>query len=235
MSKTREVMSMYADLCVRTPDAEKAIEIGEKLGLGMIGLVVSIEDIPKLKALADKRGWRKRPSIALGVEARAQKPGQVSKLVKSVRKSSQLIVARGGTDELNRAILEIPEVDVLISHDVQGRSGINHVLARLAKKNDISIGFDMNSLMVSYRLGRVREFSAMSETARIVRRFGAPFILTSGAMNPWDMRSPSELIAMGKQLGFTEAQARKGLSDRIIKKNRKRLSGKWIMPGVEIE
>lgn len=226
---------MNADLCVRTTEAEKAIELGERLGLGMIGLAIPLEDLPIIRKSIEKRDWRKKPRMAIGVEVTAQKPGQVRNLVQRIRGSTELIVVRGGTEDLNRAILEAPEADILINHDIQGRPGINHVLARLAKKNDVAIGFDLNSLMMSYRLGRIQEFSALSDTAALVRRFGAPFVLTSGAKDPWDLRSSSELIAFGRQLGFTEAQARKGLSDRIIRKNRKRLSGKWIMPGVEIE
>jgi ribonuclease P/MRP protein subunit RPP1 len=144
-------------------------------------------------------------------------------------------VACGGTVELNRIIMETPEIDILLNHDISGQCGINHVLARIAKKNGVAIGFDFNQLMTSYRLGRVQEFSAMVETARMVRKFKAPYVLTSGAMDPWDMRSPSELIAMGRLLGFSEGEARKGLSDHIVRENRKRLSGKWVMPGVEIE
>lgn len=226
---------MLADLCIRTSDVEKALDVGRKLNLDMMGLVVPLDELPRIRKLREKRGWRKRPSIALGTEARAQKPGQLRRLVSGVRASAELVVVRGGTEELNRAALEIPEVDVLMNHGISGRPGINHVLARLAKKNNVAIGFDLNSLMVSYRLGRIQEFSAMTDTARIVRRFKSPFVLTSGAMDAWDMRSPSELIALGRQLGFTEADARKGLSPEIVRENKKRLSGKWIMPGVEIE
>jgi len=226
---------MYADLCVRTSDVEKTLNLGKDLNLAMIGFIVLIEELPKIEKLRSKRDWRQRPMIALGTEIINQKPSQVGKTVSNLRNSAEIIVARGGTEELNRAILETPKVDILINHELEGRCGINHILAKLAKKNNISIAFDLNRLMVSYRMGRIQEFSAMRETAKLVKRFRSPFILTSGAMDPWDMRSPSELIALGKQLGFTESEAKKGLSTRIVKENKKRLSGKWIMPGVEIE
>jgi ribonuclease P/MRP protein subunit RPP1 len=201
----------------------------------MIGIIAPLEEHPLLMDFVKKRDWRKRPSVSIGTETDAQKPGQMKSFVSGVRRGNEIVVARGGTEEMNRAVLETPEVDILLDHDIGGRCGINHILARLAKKNNVSIGFDLNRLMVSYRLGRIQEFSAMTETVKIVRKFNAPYVLTSGAMDVWDMRSPSELIAMGRQLGFTEAEARRGLSGRIVKENRKRLSGKWIMPGVEID
>jgi ribonuclease P/MRP protein subunit RPP1 len=224
-----------ADLCVRAGEHEKALEIGKRLGLDMIGLIVPLGSLKALKRVQEERDWRLKPRLALGLDASADKPNQMRKNVQGMRRSVELVVVSGGTEELNRAAVETPEVDVLTNHDIGGRSGINHVLARLAKKNGVSIGFDMNQLMTSYRLGRIQEFSSMVESARQVRKAGTSFIITSGARDVWDMRSPSELIAFGRQLGFTEGQARKGLTDGIVRENRKRLSGKWVMPGVEVE
>ena len=225
----------YADLCVRTADASKALEIGRRLGLGVIGIVVPAADLAGLEKLRKGLDWREKPRLALGVEAFTEKPEQLRRLAEAVRRSAEIVVARGGTAELNRAVIETPEVDILINHDIEGRCGINHVLARLAKKNGVAIGFDFNQLMTSYRLGRIQEFSAMVETARQVSKAGAPLVLTSGAQDPWDMRSPSELMAMGRLLGLNGTEIRRGLSDGIVRENRKRLSGKWVMPGVEVE
>jgi ribonuclease P/MRP protein subunit RPP1 len=226
---------MFADLCLRTTEFQKAVGMAKRLGLGSICLAVSMEDLPGIRKLTGRRDWRLKPHVSAGLVLSSLKPGMVRQNVQRVRSSAEIVVALGGTEELNRAILETPEIDVILGHCVGGRSGINHVLARLAKANDVAIGFDMNAIMTSYRLGRVQEFNAMMETASVVRKFGSPFVLTSGARDVWDMRSPSEIMAFGKQLGFSEAHVRKGLSDGIVKKNRKRLSGKWVMPGVEIE
>ncbi len=226
---------VYADLCVRTVEAERALGLGGQLGLDAVCLVAPLGELARLNSFREKLDWRRKPRLALGTEIVTETPGQIRKLAARVRKSAEVVVACGGTEELNRAALETPEVDILINHGIGGRCGINHVLARLARKNSVAIGLDLNQLMNSYRLGRIQEFSAMAEAAGAARRFRAPIILTSGARDPWDMRSPSELIAMGRLLGFTEAEARQGLSDSIVRENRKRLSGKWIMPGVEIE
>jgi ribonuclease P/MRP protein subunit RPP1 len=223
-----------ADLCVRTDDFEGAVEIGKKLGLDVIGIVVPPGDLAGLERFRKKRDWREKPRIATGVEIKTERHTQVRKYVQSVRGKAEVVLAIGGTDELNRAIVEISEVDILLNHVVEGRCGINHVLAKIAKKNSVSVGFDFNSLVCSYRLGRIREFSAMEEAARAVRKYNSPFALTSGAQDPWDMRSVSELLALGSVLGFSGAQAKTGLSDGIARENKKRLSGKWIMPGVEI-
>ena len=218
-----------------TADCEDALDIAGKLDLDMVGLIVSVKELPVLKGVQKKRDWRLKPRLALGIDASSPGASEMKKTVLSVRKHAEIVVVRGGTEELNRAAVETPEIDILLNHDVNGRSGINHVLAKLARENNVAIGFDMNQLMTSYRLGRIQEFSSMIETAQAVRKYKTPFVLTSGARDAWDLRSASELLALGRQLGFTEAQSRKGLSDGVVRENRKRLSGKWVMPGVEVE
>jgi ribonuclease P/MRP protein subunit RPP1 len=225
----------YSDLCIRTEEVEKSLELGGRLGLDTMGLIIPLEKLANFEKFRNKRDWREKPRLALGVEVKTEKHGQLRKFVTSIRRSAEIVVVQGGSAELNREIAEIPEVDILLGHDINGQCGINHVLARLAKKNGVAIGFDFNQLMTSYRLGRIQEFSSMVDTAKIVRKFKVPYVLTSGARDPWDMRSPSELIAMGRLLGFSEGEARKGISDKIVRENKKRLSGKWVMPGVEVE
>jgi len=226
---------MKADLCIFSGECEKVLDIGKKLGLDMAGLIVPLEEIAALRKLMKSRDWREKPRLAVGTEVCAARAGQLRPAVCRVRKSADIIVVRGGTEELNRAAVETPEADILLDHSVGGRSGINHVLAKLARKNNVSIGFDFNQVVTSYRMGRIQDFSAMVETARTVRKYSTPFVLTSGARDPWGMRSPSELLGLGSQLGFTAGESGKGLSDEIVRENRKRLSGKWVMPGVEIE
>ena len=58
----------------------------------------------------------------------------------------------GGSDTVNRKAVENPKVDILISPErsrnkdfMKSRnSGLNQVLAKLAHKNKVAIGFDFN-------------------------------------------------------------------------------------------
>jgi len=226
---------MFADLCVRTTEYDKALELGKALGLDMICFVVSPADLSKAAKARDSRDHREKPRFSIGTEVRTEKAPQLRKEIKKVRRSAEVIIVRGGTEELNRQALETPEADILINHSLGRMPGINHVLARLAKKNNVAIALDLNRVMMSNRLGRAKEFSMLADTAKLIRRFSSPFVLTCGAFSPWDLRSRSELTAFAKQLGFSEAQAKIGMTDSIVKENRLRLSGKWVMPGVDVE
>jgi ribonuclease P/MRP protein subunit RPP1 len=236
---------MFYDLHVRA-EPEKAAEMAGRLGLSGIGLTVPLANRAVLKELhkilqAAKDGRRQEtPSVkgvdvALGLEIHG-KPSQIQSLAKSVRGECELIVVKGGTEEANRAALEAPEVDMLVGHALEnGACGMNHILARLGAKNNVAVCFDLWEIVQAYKKTRSNLLTAMMETARFVRKYKCPFVLSSGAMSEWDMRGASELIAFGKFLGFQEDQCRKALSGSILAENRKRLSGKWVMPGVEVE
>jgi ribonuclease P/MRP protein subunit RPP1 len=222
---------MFYDLHVQA-DAGKASEMAKKLGFSGIGLTVPWADRATVQ---QTRKGTFPVDVSPGIEIHA-KANQISHLAKSVRRQYELILVRGGTEELNRAALETPEVDILVSPRLENSMcGINHILARLGAKNNVAICFDLREIIQAYKKTRSNLLSGLMETARFVRKYKCPFVLSSGALGEWDMRGPSELIAFGKFLGFQENECRKALSGEILKENRKRLSGKWVMPGVEIE
>ena len=227
---------MFYDLHVRA-EAGKAAGMARRLGLNGIGLAVqsgahaSSQEIQALREAAKSLGV----DAAIGIEIQG-KASQISSMAKNLRRQYELILVRGGSEDVNRAAMEAAEVDVLIHHTLEnGEPGVNHILARLGAKNNVAICFDFWDIVRSYRKTRSNMLTSMMETARFVRKYRCPFVLSSGAMSEWDMRGPSELIAFGKFLGFQENECRKALSGEMLAENRRRLAGKWVMPGVEVE
>lgn len=221
---------MFYDLHVQA-EPGKAAEMARRLGLSGIGLTVQSGN----SALTRENVKGLPVDVALGIELQS-KANQIPHLAKSVRRQYELVLVRGGTEELNRAALETAEVDILVNPNLEnGLCGINHILARLGAKNNVAICFDLLEIIQAYKKTRSNLLSGLMETARFVRKYRCPFVMSAGAMSEWDMRAASELIAFGRFLGFDERQCRKALSGEILKENRKRLSGKWVMPGVEVE
>lgn len=73
---------------------------------------------------------------------------------KLIRKAERLIVIVAQNDEFNRKILEHGRFDILLSPEAGNRrnklrqtdSGLNHVLASIAAKSNVSIGIDLQEL-----------------------------------------------------------------------------------------
>ncbi len=187
----------------------------------------------ELGALKDSvKSLKSGIDVGLGIEINTKDSRDVKKIAKAVRRDVELVVVRGGTPEVNRIALETPEVDIL-TH--QSDVKINHVLAKLASKNNVSVGFVFSNILLSYKRTRISLFSDMINNAKVLKKYRSPFIISSGSLSVWDLRSPSDLLAFGKLLGFQENRVNQTMSDRILRENRKRLGKKWVMPGVEIE
>ncbi len=77
---------------------------------------------------------------------------QIQKIKKENKKEEIIVIAQD--DDFNRKILEMKEVDVILSLEIHSRrdklkqrdSGLNEVLCKLAKENNIKIGIDIDAL-----------------------------------------------------------------------------------------
>jgi ribonuclease P/MRP protein subunit RPP1 len=228
-------MKLY-DLCVKVENLKETIDIAKKLGWDGLGLIIpySVNYMKELGALKESvKKLKSKIDVGFGIELDTKDSRDVRKTVKAIRRDVELVVVRGGTPEVNRIALETPEVDILTHND--GDMKINHVLAKLAAKNSVAIGFVFSNILLSYKRTRISLFSDMISNAKVLKKYRSPFIISSGSLSVWDMRSPSDLLAFGKLLGFQENQVNQSMSDAILRENRKRLGKKWVMPGVEIE
>ncbi len=211
------------DYCVRD-DSDPEILAGMAGKLGWIGICI----FGGKPAKAGKSG----AEIARGILIDEKNPEIMKRQVRKARKDFVMIAVEGKDDVVNRAALETPEVDNLLP----GReTKIDVVMAKLAKKNSVRIAFEFGALLHSTLEERGRIFSQMLKNAQSVKRFGAPFAIVSGALSEYGLRAPSELTAFGRILGFDESGIKRAMSGYALEENRKRLSGKWISPGVEVE
>lgn len=225
---------MNYDLCIRLseePEIKETIVIAKKLGWNGIGILTTQKKISGLRKLFSKE---RNLDIVFGVCLKPKNTRDVRRMASKLRKKAEIITLESPNLDVSRTALEIPEVDILFLPWNEGNS-MNYIMARLASKNNVSIAFNFNELLYSYDRSRTITFSNMLSVARLVRKFKSPFVITSGAKSPWDMRSPADLISFGRVLGFKDPDIKRAISDTIAKENRKRLSDNWIMPGVEVE
>lgn len=203
----------------------------EKLGWSGVCFVCrSLEEMEKIKKELPKTAL----DVSFGYKIETKNPKNIPKIAKKIRKRVEMILVFGGDPEINRKACETSEVDILTHPEKGENEGMDYVMAKLAKENNVSIEFNFRELLHTYKKSRAKLFSKMFANAKLVRKFRTPFILTSGALDPWDARSPSELISFGRILGFNPKDVKLSMSGQRLEENRKRLSKKWVMPGVEV-
>lgn len=186
------------------------------------------EEIAKVK--------RKVPiKIYLGFEARDAK--EIDKL-RSMRRSFDILLVHGGDLAINRKAVETPEVDVL-AHPEFGRtdSGMNDVLLRLARKNNVAVEINFREILNASKATRAKIMKNISQNIRIARKVKAPIIVCSGAVSHYEIKDPRVLVSMATYFGLDIKEAKDALSKipgDCLKEAKRRKSEKWVMPGVRV-
>ncbi len=207
--------------------------------------VLADSDLGEVAKIAGKLGWdglcvfggeagtgKAGAEMVRGLMIEEKNSEQMRKKVRSERKKFGIIAVMGTSDDMNRAACETSGVDLLLP---RGGTRIDVVMAKLAREKNVRIGFEFGQLLHSTLEERGALFSQMLKNAKSVKKSRAPFAIVSGALSEFGLRAPSELMAFGRVLGFDSPEIRDAMSGKALEENRKRLSGRWIMPGVEVE
>ncbi len=190
--------------------------------------------LAKLKSEIAKAQKKTGIDILLGFEARDIK--ELRKLVE-MRRMYDVLMARGGDLSMNRTGVETKEVDIL-THPEHNRydCGMNHVMAKLAKKNKVSIEINFREILTATKKTRSRILANMHDNVALANKYKMPIILCSGAISHWELKDPLCMISMASQLGLELKDAKASLSKvpvSIVKLAKERKSEKWILPGVK--
>lgn len=234
----------YYDLDVRSDfsEGESSIqEIAERaklLGFKGICFAENFESLRQLEKLREKTsGISKKININIFLGFEARNKYELKKLV-SIRKKYDILLVNGSDLNLNRKAVETPEVDILTNPEIGGKSsGFNHVMAKLANKNNVAIEVNFREILLSYKNTRSRVIKNITKNVGLCKKFKAPLITCSGAISHWQLKDPKVLVSMGCLLGLEIDEAKKSLSEtpnKIIKMITERQCKEWVRPGVKV-
>jgi len=159
-------------------------------------------------------------------------------LRKKVNKEFGLVVVQGS--KLNRDVVSYRKVDILLcphsgvlrDYLHSRNSGLNDVLCKLAKKNDVAVGFSFSEVLNAEGLERSLIIGRMMQNVSLCRKFKVPIVLGSFAFDKFEMRSPKDLLSFGVVIGMSPGEVNRALShvDEIIA--RKHSSASYVAEGV---
>jgi ribonuclease P/MRP protein subunit RPP1 len=211
-----------------------AKEFGYK-GIGFISYPLKREEEDLLKAEINRVSKEYNFEIYIGFEATNKM--ELKKLLNR-RREFDLLLVRGGTNFMNRIAVENRGVDILTHPDYERKDcGINHILARLAKENEVAIEINFREVLNSEGLARKNVLANHMEIIRLCKKFKFPLIISSGALSHWQIKNPKVLISYLVTLGLEMKEAKEALSvtpRKIIERAKEWRSDKWIMPGVKV-
>lgn len=230
-------LHIHTKLSIGEDTVEEMASMARKLGLGGIGIVTyypEIVEIPDAKEISDSAGI----DIVKAIMIKASSPEDMNKSAQKCRNKAELLLVHGGDYDVNRAACENPLIDV-ICHPELGRhdSGLDHICAKAAADNNVAVEINFREILELNKKQRVYTLSAMEKNIKLCKKYGAPLITSSAAVNKWGMRGGRELASIAHLLGLDLREAIDSVStipEEIVKKNREKLAGK-TMEGMKIE
>jgi len=127
---------------------------------------------------------------------------QIQKIRKENEKEEIIIIAQDTV--FNRKILEMKEVDIILGLERHSRkdklkqrdSGLNEVLCKLAKENNIKIGIDIDALKKLNKKDKAKIISRIIQNISLCNKIGSQIIIfPKGKYNKLDVQA--FLISLG--------------------------------------
>jgi len=115
------------------------------------------------------------------------------------------IIFTSDDDELNRKILEKENINVLLLNmekrqdfQKQRNSGLNHVLAKLAKKKEIIIGINLDEIIKTSEKEKARILARIRQNIQICNKnkLKMKFIYKNNKRNIYDLKSLGLILGM---------------------------------------
>ncbi len=159
------------------------------------------------------------------LEIKSSNINEIMKSVNKFRNKASCISVVGGDLKVNRAALENIRIDVLSRPYLRRYdSGLNHVLAKEAVKNNVAIELCFKDVLKSYLSHRSKILSNFRDIYSLYRKFDFPLVLSSRAESVFDIRTTHDFIAFFKQTGLTDAEINKSFetASNILDHNQNR-------------
>jgi RNase P/RNase MRP subunit p30 len=129
---------------------------------------------------------------------------------KEIKKNKgEKIIFSSNNDELNRKILEKEDIDILLLNQSQRKdklkqrdSGLNQVLAKIAKKRDIAIGINLDEVLSTKVSGtKAKILARISQNIKLCNKnkVRMKFIVEKNDRNLYDLKSLGLVLGMSTQ------------------------------------
>lgn len=230
----------FYDLNVRGQNFDndlKLIKEASKFGWNHINLNYSPDYYKKAQDYYNELSQEVTADISMGINiAGAKNQNEARKIANKFRSKSSYISCLGGDLKLNRGICENVKMDVLSRpyykrHD----SGMNHVLAKLAAKNNVAIELCFRDILNQHLKYRANAIASFKEILKFHRKYNFPIILTTDTKYIYDVRTTRDIVAVFKAIGFTNEEIYKGFyhyPKEILNFNKQRKN--IIVQGVKV-
>ena len=219
----------YLNLNYSHENFEKALEYKDDL-------IDELSSIDFNQTYRSKKTNFEHAELSMGINVLNANSNEIRKIINKYRNKSNYISCLGGDLKVNRSVCENHRIDVLSRPYYKRRdSGMNHVLAKEAKRNNVAIELCFRDILNNHLRYRANVISSFKEILIFHRKFKFPLILTTDTKSIYDVRSTRDSVSFFKSIGFSNEEIYNGFyyyPKQIIDFNKERKS--MIVKGVKI-
>jgi len=176
--------------------------------------------------------------LAFRLDLKPRTPNELTRNLRMFRRKFEIIgvtcesknVARQAAKDRRVDLLNFPSLDFR-------RRFFDRAEAELASNALASLEIDMKPLLTQEGPTRAKLLSSLRREAAIAKGFHVPIIISSGVSNELYMRKPRELAALAYLFDLDKVSAIEAVSSNpvaIVKRNREKLSRRFVAPGIRI-
>lgn len=219
---------------------QEMAERADVLDIDHLVIADYLTDLDDLSRLEDAIGEAEADvDLHTGVKIRADEKKELHDKISLFRDHVEVVSVHGGSSEINRLAAEEKRVDILCHPEFKRHdSGIDHVIAKTAGKNQVAIEIDFRSVLTTYGKLRAQIMHGQRRNVRLARKFDVPVVLCSGARHVSEMRKPRDMIGLATGLGIELSEAFKlveGVPRAILQRYEEATDEDQVRPGVTIE
>ena len=140
---------------------------------------------------------------------------QVRKQIQQLKKDKQQVIVQAQDDAFNRKILENKDIDILLSPESHTRkdymkqrdSGLNEILCKLAKKNNIKIAINLQELKKQPSKNKAIILARIKQNIQLCKRTKTQIIVIDK-----EKHTKQEITSFFLALGASTQQAKQALA-----------------------
>ncbi|MDO5826077.1 MAG: hypothetical protein BZ137_07895 [Methanosphaera sp. rholeuAM130] len=133
-----------------------------------------------------------------GVFINETNPQLLTKNVLRYHQKSDIIMANGGRENINRTACQMPQIDIINEpYTSNNHSGINHILARMLVENNITINISYRSILNNRGYYKSKLLSQINQLFTLQEKYSFNTIITSGSKSFYDVKSVDAMLMLG--------------------------------------
>lgn len=176
--------------------------------------LISLENSVYLKKISSKTEISKDDNCdGYFIEANEK---EARRIIDSLKGKNKKIALIGSDDAFNRRAIETLKIDFLVSPEKelkkdtlrQKDSGLNHIVAKEAKKKNIPIVIDLGSFTKKDKTEKIKILARLAQNVKICRRAKCDIKIASFAKTAQETFDEKGRQAFGTTLGMSSEQAR---------------------------